>query len=114
MKSARTSLSSATTRALLRPLDKAWRNYLAAFPGDPEERQPVHSVYGGAHLFRADTAKKLGELSLRALRESAPQPADLAQALGFDPAFARTVYDRVVHKLETEAVEDFRIDFEDG
>jgi citrate lyase beta subunit len=114
MKSARTSLSPATTKALLRPLGKAWKRHVAAFPGDPEERQPVHSVYGGAHLFRSDTAKKLGELSLKALRESAPQPSSLAEALNLDPRLATAIYDRVSRKLEAEAVEDFRIDFEDG
>ncbi len=31
------------------------------FPGDAGGRQPVHTVYGGAHLFRADTAPQLGE-----------------------------------------------------
>ena len=114
MKPSRTSLFPALTRALLRPLGKAWKEYTRAFPGDPEERQPVHSVYGGAHLFKADTAKKLSELSLKALREAAPEPEALGSALNLDPRLAKTIYDRVVHKLETEAVEDFRIDFEDG
>ena len=114
MKPARTSLSPATSRALLRPFAKAWKNHAATFPGDPEGRQPVHSVYGGAHLFKAGTAKRFSELSLKALRETAPDPAALGSALNLDPRLARTIYDRVVHKLETEAVEDFRIDFEDG
>jgi citrate lyase beta subunit len=114
MKPAKRSLSPTTTRTLLRPLGKAWKKYVAAFPGDPETRQPVHSVYGGAHLFKADTAKKLSELSLKALHESAPEPAILASALGFDQRFADAIHARVVRKLETEAVEDFRIDFEDG
>ena len=43
-----------------------------AYPGEPEERQPVHTVYGGAHLFRADSAPKLGALALAALDEYAP------------------------------------------
>jgi citrate lyase beta subunit len=114
MKSARTSLSSATTKALLRPLGKAWKSYVAAFPGDPDERQPVHSVYGGAHLFRADTARKLGDLSLKSLRESAPNAATFGEALNLEGPLAEAIYLRVIHKLETEAVEDFRIDFEDG
>jgi citrate lyase beta subunit len=114
MKPAKQSLSPATTRTLLRPLGKAWKRYVAAFPGDPETRQPVHSVYGGAHLFKADTAKKLSELSLKALHESAPEPSMLASALGFDQRFADAIHARVARKLETEAVEDFRIDFEDG
>jgi hypothetical protein len=43
-----------------------------AWPGEAEDRQPVHTVYGGAHLFRSDTARKLGELALAALDEHAP------------------------------------------
>ena len=27
----------------------------ARYPGENGSRQPVHTVYGGAHLFRADT-----------------------------------------------------------
>jgi citrate lyase beta subunit len=77
-------------------------------------RQPVHTVYGGAHLFRADSAAKLGALALRALDEYAPTPAALAQALGLDPGLTRIIYPRVRAKLEREPVEDFRIDFEDG
>lgn len=114
MKPATRSLSPATTKGLLKPLGKAWKQYVAAFPGDPEERQPVHSVYGGAHLFKADTAKKFSELSLKGLRESAPDAASLATALNLDPRLADTIYQRVVQKLHREAVEDFRIDFEDG
>ncbi|MEO8359411.1 MAG: phosphoenolpyruvate kinase [Vicinamibacteria bacterium] len=114
MKPAKRSLSSATTKGLLAPLGKAWKKYVAAFPGDPEERQPVHSVYGGAHLFKADTAKKFSELSLKGMRESAPDAASLATALNLDPRLADTIYERVVQKLQREAVEDFRIDFEDG
>jgi citrate lyase beta subunit len=86
-----------------------------AFPGESGERQPVHTVYGGAHIFRADTAGRLGELALVALERYAPRPEMLANALGrkADPIIA-TLYPRVVEKLEREPVEDFRIDFEDG
>jgi citrate lyase beta subunit len=77
-------------------------------------RQPVHTVYGGAHLFTPDTTAKLGAIALKALREHAPDAATLAQALAMDPALADTIYPRVVAKLEREPVEDFRIDFEDG
>jgi citrate lyase beta subunit len=114
MKPVSKSLSPAVTKGLLRPLGRAWKRYVEAFPGDPEERQPVHSVYGGAHLFKADTAKKLSEFALRSLRESAPHASSFGAALNLDPRLAETIYDRVVRKLEAEAVEDFRIDFEDG
>jgi hypothetical protein len=79
-------------------------------------RQPVHTVYGGAHLFKADTARRLGERGLAALEEHGGDAADFVRALGLsvDPALARTIRDRVVSKLRAEPVEDFRIDFEDG
>jgi citrate lyase beta subunit len=87
-----------------------------AFPGETGERQPVHTVYGGAQIFAADTARKLGATAVRALEAFAPDAGTLARALGRDgddPVMAE-VYPRVVDKLEREPVEDFRIDFEDG
>lgn len=77
-------------------------------------RQPIHSVYGGAHLFKADTARKLGATALRTLDEHAPEAASLARILDLPAAFADQVYLRVREKLRREAVEDFRLDFEDG
>lgn len=77
-------------------------------------RQPVHTVYGGAQLFRADSARSLGRKALEALRQYAPNAATLAQALGLPESTAATVYERVVEKLQREPVEDYRIDFEDG
>jgi len=78
-------------------------------------RQPVHTVYGGAHLFKADTARRLGERALAALEEHGA-PAEFAAAFGLevDAALGRMIRDRVVSKLRREPVEDFRIDFEDG
>jgi citrate lyase beta subunit len=71
-------------------------------------------LYGGAQLFVKDSARKLGELGLRALRDHAPDAHVLANALGLPREVAARVYPRVMAKLEREAVEDFRIDFEDG
>ena len=77
-------------------------------------RQPVHVVYGGAHLFKSDTTRKLGRLAERALAEYAPDAAALAEAVGMRGDLAAIVYERVVEKLRREPVEDYRIDFEDG
>ncbi|MEO8053215.1 MAG: phosphoenolpyruvate kinase [Acidobacteriota bacterium] len=77
-------------------------------------RQPVHVVYGGAHLFKFDTARKLGKLAERALAEYVPDAATLAEAVGLRDDLAATVYERMVEKLRHEPVEDFRINFEDG
>jgi citrate lyase beta subunit len=92
----------------------AYAAWARAHPGDPPTRQPVHTVYGGADLFRADTARRLGDLALRSLETWAPDPATLADAIGLDAELAETVRERAVAKLQAEPVEDFRIDFEDG
>ena len=85
------------------------------FPGESADRQPVHTVYGGAHLFKADSASKLGAVALTALDEYAPDANTLATALGLAADVdATTVRARIVEKLRREPVEDFRIDFEDG
>jgi len=84
------------------------------FPGDSPARQPVHTVYGGAHLFKADAANKLGALALRSLQEHAPDAATFAEALSLDAALADRIYLRVIDKLTREPIEDYRIDFEDG
>jgi len=85
-------------------------------PASGFERQPVHTVYGGAHLFRADTAPKLGAIALQLMRRYAPDPSEFARALGTDPAdeTAKIVHRRVHDKLTHQPVEDYRIDFEDG
>ena len=84
------------------------------YPGDSGRRQPVHTVYGGAHLFKADLCRKMGAIAERTLAEYAPDAATLAAAIGIPNHLADRVYARVVEKLRREPVEDFRIDFEDG
>jgi hypothetical protein len=85
-----------------------------AFPGDSNERQPVHVVYGGAHLFKADTPARLGALARKSLETYADGAADFAEGLGIGTSLADAVYTRVAAKLEREPVEDYRLDFEDG
>ena len=111
---AETTIPDKSLGAILDVLDNGNVRVADRFPGDSSARQPVHVVYGGAHLFKADAAQKLGAVALRTLREHAPDAAALASALGLDPALAPRIYPRVVEKLTREAVEDFRIDFEDG
>jgi citrate lyase beta subunit len=113
MTTIKTSLKAEATRPILARLRKANSAFARDYPGDPVGRQPVHTVYGGAQLFKADSAVRLGELALRALREYAPEPRVFGDVLGLG-LLAATVHARVVKKLETEPVEDFRIDFEDG
>jgi citrate lyase beta subunit len=109
-----TSIPENALNAFVETLDKANLRAAELFPGDSPERQPVHTVYGGAHLFAADTVKKLGAIALGALNDHAPNPAALAECFGLDRTLAERIYPRVADKLTTEPIEDLRIDFEDG
>src|SRR4051812_48822556 len=97
-----------------RPLEAALVPFNKRFPGAAGDRQPVHTVYGGAHLFKFDTAKKLGEVALRFVDEYGRDAHSFAAAIGTSEKLASRVWDRVIEKLKREPVEDFRIDFEDG
>lgn len=140
------TVSKKTLDKVMSDLKTANDRFATWYPGESPARQPVQTVYGGAHLFKFDAARKLGEVSLRNLQENAPDfisfaralelpghetlpkgaagAKALASALRKNPAKVRktkpeawllhTIYDRVVGKLTHEAVEDFRIDFEDG
>jgi citrate lyase beta subunit len=74
----------------------------------------VHTVYGGAHLFASDSAKKLGALAVKTMQEYAVDAEQLATAFDLPPALAARIHPRVADKLTREPIEDFRIDFEDG
>ncbi len=125
-------------------LADANQQFINDYPGKSLARQPVHTIYGGAHLFKADLAAKMGKLAIRSLQDYAPNFITFAQALGLagsetlptrlsevealvqdvetrgvstanQPVWlAWRVYTQVLKKLEREAVEDFRLDYEDG
>jgi citrate lyase beta subunit len=110
----RTSLSEKKLQKALGRVKRKQARVVERYPGDSGARQPVHTVYGGAHLFASDTATKLGQLALRALEAFAADAGTFAEAIGMPGELASKVYDRVHEKLRREPVEDFRIDFEDG
>src|SRR4051812_10511824 len=109
-----TTIPENALTAFLDALDKGNIRTAQTFPGDSPARQPIHTVYGGAHLFKADAVPKLGAVALKSLQEHAPDAAALAEALHLDRSLADRIYLRVVDKLAREPIEDFRIDFEDG
>lgn len=138
----RTTLEAPAVADVLAGLGDANHAFLRRCPGETTARQPVHAVYGGAHLFRADTARRLGAIALRSLAQHAPDCGAFARAIGLpgaetlpdgqalDAALARppdelraeapvvwlasAVHERVLAKLAREPVEDYHLDFEDG
>ena len=112
----KTSLQPDEIEKISAALSDANKGFMRHYPGESNRRQAVHTVYGGAHLFKADSPPKLGAVALRSLQEYASDAKTLAEVLGTadDKELAQKVYDRVVEKLRREPIEDFRLDFEDG
>jgi citrate lyase beta subunit len=141
-----TTFTPETLNGILSRLHKANLAFATRYPGDPSTRQPVHTVYGGAQIFKSDTTRKLGPIALAMLNEYAPDFVTFAKAIDLrgaeklpksiaqikslsrkldknalavkatnEPAWlAYTIYNRVIAKLQSEPIEDYRIDFEDG
>ena len=132
------------TSGILKQLAGANRSFEENYPGKSLRRQPVQTFYEGAHLFKADSAKNFAQLANKSLTDFAPDFVSFANALGLkdveslpdnnaaidallteiqnngiDPKnsavwLAWRVYVQVKKKLEREAIEDFRLDYEDG
>jgi len=141
----RLSIKENEKENLLNELRSSNLKFQNTYPGDKPDRQPVHTVYGGANLFKSDTCIKMGAVAMKNLLANAPNFAALARVLELDGYeslpkkekeikklekklsdvnesdrkkesgwLAYSVYNKIIAKLKTEPVEDFRIDFEDG
>ena len=138
------TIPSKKRKQLFDKLKKANTAFQKIYPGDRPERQAVHTVYGGANLFKYNAAAVLGERALDIFNTYAPDFISFGKIFGLDgisqidtaaspkdillhyeslPANERKkhparlsyeVYHKVIKKLQVEAIEDFRIDFEDG
>ena len=81
------SLTDASLTDLTGPLRQANEEFTEHYPGETGRRQPVHTVYGGAHLFKSDSAKRLGSLARRSLDQFAPDFLSFARAIDLPGAF---------------------------
>jgi citrate lyase beta subunit len=70
------SLQDISTR-----LEQARKAFQRRYPGPSGGREPIHVVYGGAHLFRSGTTRRLGDLALQSMNEYAPDFAAFAKAI---------------------------------
>jgi Malate synthase len=82
----KTSLSENVLRDVMSPLTQANNAFTTRYPGETGNRQPVHTVYGGAHLFKSDSAQRLGGLARRSLDQFAPDFFVFANAIGLPGA----------------------------
>lgn len=84
-----------------------------AYPGDDGSRQPVHTVYVPADRFTPGLAADWGRAALSAASDAGGLEA-LAARVGIRSDVIASVAERTAAKLETEPIEDLRLDFEDG
>jgi citrate lyase beta subunit len=78
----KTSLSEGLLAPTLERLQSSNRSFMTRYPGETGKRQPVHTVYGGAHLFRAGSARRLGHVAEKSLHEYAAEFVVFARAIG--------------------------------
>ncbi len=88
-------------------LTEADADLAARYPGARPGRQPVHTLYVPAHRFHAGLVADHGRAAQQAVAE---HEGLFRELIGND----EDLLHRVRTKLETEPVEDLRIDFEDG
>ena len=75
------SLTEESLSDISAKLKHANDEFAARYQGETGRRQPVHTVYGGAHLFKSDTAERLGALARRSLDQFAPDFLTFAKAI---------------------------------
>jgi citrate lyase beta subunit len=86
----------------------------AGYPGDRGRRQPVHTVYVPADRYDSVTVRGWAQEARQVLATHGGSETELAEALDLQPGVAAEIYPRILRKLDAEAIEDLRIDFEDG
>ncbi len=82
----KTSLDESAMAEVSAKLQQSNSEFARKYPGETGQRQPVHTVYGGAHLFKSDSAQRLGGLARRSLDQFAPDFLSFAKALGLPGA----------------------------
>ena len=80
------SLSEGSIQKITTRLTQENNSFTKIYPGETGKRQPVHTVYGGAHLFKSDSATRLGALARRSLDQFAPDFMSFAKAIGLSGA----------------------------
>ena len=86
---------------------------LGTAPAATTMTRPLHVLYGGAHLFKADSPAKLGKIARDAFDKHAADKAWFGRFCGVEE-HADDLWARVHARLATAPIESMCIDFEDG
>ena len=100
------SISVAKKKQLFDKLKKANTKFQKIYPGDRSDRQPVHTVYGGANLFKQDSAKVLGNRALEAFKTYAPDFITFGKIFGLEGVH------EISAKKSNEAIELYKENLE--
>ena len=74
------SITTDKKAAIFNSLKLANQAFNKIYIGDREDRQPIHTVYGGANLFKSNTTDVLGKVALKSLLHYAPNFVEFGQA----------------------------------
>lgn len=80
----KTSINNDQKSAISAELSKHNLAFQQIYPADRPDRQPVHTVYGGANLFDAEVVEKLGSGARNSLAYYAPNFCVLGRVLKLD------------------------------
>ena len=76
--------------------------------------RPLHVLYGGAHLFKAGSPQKLGQIARDSFARYAADKAWFGRFCGVEEDAAEELWARVHARLEAMPIASMCIDFEDG
>ena len=74
------SISEDKKLNIFNDLKSANQAFNKIYRGDREDRQPIHTVYGGANLFKSNTTDVLGKIALKSLLLYAPNFIEFGKA----------------------------------
>ncbi|NNC49737.1 MAG: phosphoenolpyruvate kinase [Flaviramulus sp.] len=74
------SVSEEKKEVIFADLKTANNAFNKIYRGDREDRQPIHTVYGGADLFKSNTTQLLGSIALKSLLHYAPNFIEFGKA----------------------------------
>jgi citrate lyase beta subunit len=95
------SIPAEAKESVLNELQLANLAFQKVYPGENSNRQPVHTVYGGANLFKSDTTVKMGQIAAKSFKTNAPNFAVMARVLEMTGHHTLPTTDIEIHELES-------------